>query len=140
VSTRGEFTGIELESHEKEEMLTTPRECYWASPGISEDSESKRRCLCRLCAMFLKYDIFQYIKEHLLLREIENYFLIQNQRRDFKMPSDLLSFALGAMVCQEEHSRSDEEAAKLLEIMATPDEIMDERTKLFEMLHILRGS
>lgn len=56
------------------------------------------------------------------------------------MLSDMLSYALGSMICQEEHSRSDEVAAKLLEIMATPNEIMDERTKLFGMLHILQGS
>jgi hypothetical protein len=59
--------------------------------------------------------------------------------RDFKMPTDMLSYALVSMVCQEEHSRSDEVAAKLLEIMAAPNEIMDERTKLFGMLHVLPG-
>jgi hypothetical protein len=58
----------------------------------------------------------------------------------FKMPSDMLSYDLGSMVCQEEHSRSDEVAAKFREIMATPNEIMDERKKVCGMLHILRES
>jgi hypothetical protein len=135
---RDESTHMDIASHEREEIMSTLHECYQLVPDVSEDAESKRHRLSRLCAMFLKYDIRGYIKEHLLRQELEKYFFIRGQAEDFNMPNDMLSYAFGSLVCQEKHSRSDEVAASFMEIMATPSEIMDERKKVFGMLEILR--
>lgn len=103
---RSEFTALDLTRYEKEEFMTTLQQCYWAAKDSLEDAVSKHARLHRLCAMFLKYDIYRYLKERLLPQALEQYVTVYGQaRKESNMPNDLVSYSLGPMVCQEEHSR-----------------------------------
>ncbi|KAJ5480991.1 hypothetical protein N7539_006885 [Penicillium diatomitis] len=138
---RGESTAMDLSSQQKAEILITVEECYCVSPEIAEDSAARRARLTRLCAMFLKYNIVQYVKQKTLREAIRKYLLIQQMgvKTGLSLPQDLLSYSLGSLVYQETHSRSDEIASKIQRIMDTSLVVMSEKEKIFGLFDALQG-
>ncbi|KAJ5454822.1 uncharacterized protein N7458_005778 [Penicillium daleae] len=137
---RGGTGVMSLTGDEKEEIMKTLRECYLADEGHLEDIESQKRRLYRLCAMFLKYDIYGYIKKHVLPSTLIQYFLVHGQAsREFNMPKDLLSHAVVSMVRQDSCSRSTHVAEELEKVMTTPNEAIDEMEKVLRIFELLQN-
>ncbi|KAJ5454072.1 uncharacterized protein N7458_005028 [Penicillium daleae] len=133
---RGESKAMTLGEDEKSEIFAILVDCYWPKEqGLEEDPKVKESRIRRLCAMFLKYNLLKYLKEHVMSRALNEYFVANHQAVDvLKMPSDMLSYPIGAMLCEETDTRPDHVAAAAREIMATPNSKMNEEAKFQRML------
>ncbi|KAJ5464461.1 uncharacterized protein N7458_000147 [Penicillium daleae] len=91
---------LSLQGDEKAEVVAILRRCYWPNPqDMPEGSEARNKRHRQLCALFLKYDVRGYIKEHLLPQDIKRYLAVHNQVvQTLNMPADVLSYLMGSMV------------------------------------------
>ncbi|KAI1177176.1 hypothetical protein F4777DRAFT_217909 [Nemania sp. FL0916] len=137
---RGESTAMSLSQDERAEIMTTLRECYWPrEQGLEEAPANKESRIRHLTAMFLKYDLFRYLKEHVLTRTLEEYFLTSRRAVEvLKIPSDMLSYPLGAMLCEETDTRPDHLAAAIREIMIASGRETTEEEKLRRMSDLIQ--
>lgn len=137
---RGESSTVSLTEDEKEEIMETLRDCYFPNEENLEDVDSNHRRLYRLCAMFLKFDVYRYVKEQVLPSTLAKYFLTHEQAvQQLNMPNDLLSYALGSMICQESNSRPNHVALEVERVMEAPDEAINEKAKVLKMFKLLQN-
>jgi hypothetical protein len=89
--------------------------------------------------MFLKYDICQHVKTHILPREVQTCFHVyKNARKVLKMPSDILSYPLGSMLCGETYTRPEQAANSFRQIIMTPNSELDEEEKFRRLLYLVQ--
>ena len=137
---RGESQVVDLGDDERAEIMGTLREFYWPKKqGMKEDPAVKNTRIRRLTSMFLKYNLLGYLKEHVLARVIEEYFITYRRAVEvLEIPADLLSYPMGAMICDETETRPEHVATAVGKLMATPNREMDEEEKFRRMLKLVQ--